>query len=95
MAEKGPHFFFNQVRQPIKGHGQRVKGWTWHPSSPTHTMDYYCLCLSQTVLCGNQSLRPWEPELDDFGRCFQVLVLLAPSHIALALACAYGMVREM
>jgi len=46
---------------------------------------------SQTVLCGNQSLLPWEPDREDFGRCFQVLVLSAPAHTLLALACAYGM----
>ena len=60
--------------------------WPRQPPTPGRPRFYF----NQTKLCGNQSLEPWVEEEGDVGRCFQTLVLLAPSHSLLGLVSAYA-----
>ena len=53
------------------------------------------LFINVTHLCGNQSLSPWLDDKADFGRCFQIVAMLAPAHFLLALASAYAMGVKM
>ena len=40
-------------------------------------------------LCGKQSIRIWDEDIQDFGECFTSLFLVAPAHAFLAIASAY------
>ena len=45
--------------------------------------------FNMTELCGRQKFVVWDEDINDFGECFQSLVLVCPAHVFLAAVSAY------